>query len=114
MFLIHGGAFTGGTANDPTFDGGNVASRGHVVEVAINYRLSTLGFLALDDGVTMGNYGLADCTTALKYVRQHIKDFGGDPERITIFGQSAGAGACESFAGIARSERSFRSSTSPI
>ncbi|KAH6715868.1 cholinesterase [Leptodontidium sp. MPI-SDFR-AT-0119] len=91
MFWIHGGAFTGGTANDPTFDGGNIASRGDVVMVAINYRLSTLGFLALDDGVTKGNYGLADQINALDWVRKNIQDFGGDPKRITIFGQSAGA-----------------------
>jgi len=91
MFWIHGGAFTSGTANDPTFDGGNIASRGDVVMVAVNYRLSTLGFLALDDGVTNGNYGLADQINALDWVRKNIQNFGGDPDRITIFGQSAGA-----------------------
>ncbi|KAI0887181.1 alpha/beta-hydrolase [Annulohypoxylon maeteangense] len=93
MFWIHGGAFTGGTGNDPTFDGGNLASRGDVVVVSINYRLSTLGFLALEDNVTNGNFGLADQINALDWVRNHIKDFGGDPDRITIFGQSAGAGS---------------------
>lgn len=93
MFWIHGGAFTGGTANDNTFDGGNIVSRGDVVLVAINYRLTTLGFLALDDGVTNGNFGLADQINALDWVRAHIQDFGGDPDRITIFGQSAGAGS---------------------
>ncbi|GME47041.1 carboxylesterase from carbohydrate esterase [Neofusicoccum parvum] len=91
MFWIHGGAFTGGTGSDPTFDGGNMASRGDVVVVTINYRLSTLGFLALDDGELNGNYGLADQIIALDWVHAHIKDFGGDPDRITIFGQSAGA-----------------------
>ncbi len=93
MFWIHGGAFTGGTANDVTSDGGNLASRGDVVVVGINYRLSTLGFLALDDGETNGNFGLADQINALGWVRAHIQDFGGDPDRITIFGQSAGAGS---------------------
>jgi carboxylesterase type B len=92
-FWIHGGAFIGGTANDPTFDGGNLASRGDVVVVAINYRLLALGFLALKDGVTNGNFGLADQITALDWVRAHIRNFGGDPDRITIFGQSAGAGS---------------------
>lgn len=113
MFWIHGGAvsspmksisvweaklssnimsqFTGGTGSDPTFDGGSLVSRGDVVVITINYRLGTLGFLALDDGVTNGNFGLADQITALDWVHQHIKDFGGDPSRITIFGQSAGA-----------------------
>jgi carboxylesterase type B len=87
MFWIHGGAFTGGFNGDATFDGGNIVSRGDVLLVSINYRLATLGFLALDDGVTNGNYGLADQITALDWVRAHIADFGGDPDKITIFGQ---------------------------
>ncbi|KAK3391881.1 Alpha/Beta hydrolase protein [Sordaria brevicollis] len=90
---IHGGAFTGGTSSDATFDGGNMASRGDVVVVAINYRLSSLGFLALADGKTNGNYGLSDQVTALQWVRENIAKFGGDPEQVTIFGQSAGAGS---------------------
>lgn len=92
MFWIHGGAFTSGTGNDPTVDGANIASRGDIVLVAINYRLGSLGFLALDDGVTKGNYGFADQLNALDWVRRNIKSFGGDPNRITVFGQSAGAG----------------------
>ena len=91
MFWIHGGAFTSGTGSDPTFDGGSLVSRGDVVVVTINYRLGTLGFLALNDGVTNGNFGLADQITALDWVHEHIRAFGGDPNRITIFGQSAGA-----------------------
>ncbi|KAI0408594.1 cholinesterase [Xylaria palmicola] len=91
MLWIHGGAFTGGTANDKVFDGGNLASRSDVVVVAINYRLGTFGFLALEDGVTNGNFGLADQIAALDWVKQNIHSFGGDPNRITIFGQSAGA-----------------------
>ncbi|GKT95471.1 alpha/beta hydrolase [Colletotrichum tofieldiae] len=77
MFWIHGGALTGGFGN--------------VVVVTINYRLGTLGYLALDDGETNGNFGLADQILALDWVREHIRDFGGDPNKITIFGQSAGA-----------------------
>jgi carboxylesterase type B len=91
MFWIHGGAFTGGTHNDPVFDGSNISSRGDVILVAVNYRLGTLGFLALDDAVANGNYGLQDQITALEWVRRNIHNFGGDPDRITIFGQSAGA-----------------------
>ncbi|KAK4143660.1 Alpha/Beta hydrolase protein [Dichotomopilus funicola] len=90
---IHGGAFTGGTANDPTFDGANIVSRGDMVLVAINYRLLAFGFLALKDGKTNGNFGLADQITALGWVREHIHNFGGDKDRITVFGQSAGAGS---------------------
>ncbi|KAK2629552.1 hypothetical protein QTJ16_000372 [Diplocarpon rosae] len=93
MFWVHGGAFVTGSGNDPTFDGGNIAARGDVVMVTINYRLGTLGFLALDDEVTKGNYGLADAINALDWVRRNIQNFGGDPNRITIFGQSAGAAA---------------------
>ncbi|KAJ5764227.1 hypothetical protein N7533_002908 [Penicillium manginii] len=93
MFWIHGGAFTSGSGSDTLMDGSNLASRGDVVVVTINYRLGTLGFLALDDGETNGNYGIADQITALNWVRRNIRDFGGDPDRITIFGQSAGAGS---------------------
>ncbi|WRT65285.1 uncharacterized protein IL334_002228 [Kwoniella shivajii] len=93
MMQIHGGAFTGGTGNDPSLDGGALASRGDVVVVDINYRLTTLGFLALQDGITNGNFGLGDQVTALNWIQKYIKHFGGDPNRVTIFGQSAGAGS---------------------
>jgi carboxylesterase type B len=93
MFQIHGGAFTGGQGSDPGLDGTGLASRGDVVVVTINYRLSTLGFLALNDGITNGNYGLGDQVTALDWVREYISSFGGDKDKITIFGQSAGAGS---------------------
>ncbi|TFK32362.1 Alpha/Beta hydrolase protein [Crucibulum laeve] len=93
LFWIHGGGFTGGEGSDGIFDGGNMASRSDVVVVTINYRLGTLGFLALDDGVTNGNFGIADQVTALQWVQDHIADFGGDPTRVTIYGQSAGAGS---------------------
>jgi len=72
-FWIRGGAFTGGTANDPTIDGGNIASRGEVVMCAINCRLSTLGFLALNVGVTKGNFRFVDQINALDCVRQNIQ-----------------------------------------
>ena len=88
MCWIHGDAFAGGTGADPTFDSGNLKSSGDVVMVAINYRLSTLGFLALNDGKTNENYGLDDIITAFDWVRTHITDFGGDPNRITIFRHS--------------------------
>lgn len=108
LFWIHGGAFTSGSGNDPTFDGGNIVSRGDVVMVAINYRLSTLGFLALDDGVTRGNYGLGDQLSALDWVRANIQDFGGDPDRITIFGQSAGAASVRAIMASPKSTGKFK------
>lgn len=91
MVFVHGGSFTTGDASDSFSDGGNLASRGDVVVVSINYRLGIFGFLALDDGSTNGNYGLHDQITALKWLKQNIKTFGGDADRITMFGQSAGA-----------------------
>lgn len=97
MFWIHGGAFTSGAGSQS--DGGNMASRGDVVIVTINYRLSTLGFLALEDGKTNGNFGIADQILALDWVRQYIAAFGGDPSRITLFGQSAGAGSVRAMLG---------------
>ncbi|KAI5832677.1 alpha/beta-hydrolase [Schizophyllum commune Tattone D] len=90
IFWIHGGGNTGGTGADATFDGGSLASRADVVVVTINHRLNIFGFLALADGVVIGNYALADKIAALKWVKAHIADFGGDPERVTIIGQSAG------------------------
>lgn len=65
MFWIHGGGFTGGTGADPGSDGGNLASREDIVVVTINYRLSTLGFLAIPGTNITGNYGIADQITAL-------------------------------------------------
>lgn len=84
-----------------------MASRGDIVVVAINYRLSTLGFLALKDGVTNGNYGLADQITALDWVRKNIQSLGGDPDRITIFGQSAGAGSVRALIASPKAAKKF-------
>ncbi|KAG9002775.1 hypothetical protein FRB94_004722 [Tulasnella sp. JGI-2019a] len=93
LVWIHGGAFTSGSGSDPTADGGNMASRGDIVVVTINYRLSTLGFLAVPGTSITGNYGIADQITALEWVQANIAAFGGDPNKITIGGQSAGAGS---------------------
>ncbi|MBE3111014.1 MAG: carboxylesterase family protein, partial [Acidobacteria bacterium] len=92
MFYIYGGAFTSGSSKNTNTDGTNLASRGDVVSIASNYRVSTLGFLSLNDGVHDGNYALSDVITALEWVQQNAESFGGDPERVTIFGESAGAG----------------------
>jgi len=100
MVWIHGGGFTSGTASDPTFDGGNMASRGDVVVVTINYRLGTLGFLALNGTSITGNYGLVDQLTALEWLQYHVEAFGGDPGKITIFGQSAGAASVRALLSI--------------
>ncbi|KAL5114038.1 hypothetical protein ACEQ8H_008094 [Pleosporales sp. CAS-2024a] len=92
MLYIHGGAFLSGSGSDPVFDGGNLASRGDVVVVTINYRLGTFGFLVYGSHTGLnGNYGIGDMVTALEWVQRNIASFGGDPQHVTIFGQSAGA-----------------------
>jgi carboxylesterase type B len=91
MFWIYGGGNTVGTGTDPEKEGVNVASRGDVVVVTFNYRLGNLGFLPFNDGVHNGNYAISDMLTALQWVNKNIEAFGGDPKRITIWGESAGA-----------------------
>lgn len=96
MVWIHGGGNTDGFAHEPNYLGHNLARRG-VVVVSIQYRLGALGFTAHPAlssesarGVS-GNYGILDQIAALQWVRQNIAAFGGDPERVTLFGESAGA-----------------------
>lgn len=95
-FWVHGGAYMGGWGHEITMDGDAWATRG-VILVTINYRLGIMGFLSHPllakedtDGVS-GNYGTWDQVAALKWVRNNIAQFGGDPDNIMIFGQSAGA-----------------------
>lgn len=94
LFYIHGGGFTGGCAHEKHFDDPVWAKKG-VIAVSIHYRLGPLGFLCLpelkDEAGRTGNYGLYDQLCALKWVRDNIAAFGGDPDAITIMGQSAGA-----------------------
>ena len=96
MVWFHGGAHTGGYAHVPLFDGKEFARNG-VVLVTVNYRLGVWGFLAhpaLSDeseNDSSGNYGLLDKIASLKWVEKNIASFGGDPENVTIFGQSAGS-----------------------
>jgi carboxylesterase type B len=93
MLYLYGGGFTSGSGKNPNTDGTNLASRGDVVSVSINYRVGNIGFLAFDDGVHNGNYALSDMVTALEWVKLYISYFGGDPDRVTLFGESAGAQA---------------------
>jgi carboxylesterase type B len=99
MFWIHGGGFTGGTGADPVSDGGNLASKEDIVVVTINYRLSTLGFLAIPGTDIRGNFGIADQIVALDWVIANIASFGGDASQITIIGGSAGAGSVRTLLG---------------
>lgn len=95
LVWIHGGGLTGGMSSEKVADGSHLAREG-VVVVTIAYRLSVLGFLAhpeltREDGKASGNYGLRDMIAALKWVRANIAQFGGDPDRVTLMGGSAGA-----------------------
>ncbi|XP_059057239.1 juvenile hormone esterase-like [Achroia grisella] len=89
MFFIHGGAFKSGSGNDDYY-GPDFLVNHDVVLVTINYRLEVLGFLCLDTPEVPGNAGLKDQVFALKWVKQNISKFGGDPNNITIFGESVG------------------------
>ncbi len=93
---IHGGGFSEGSGSVAVYDGEGLAKQG-LVMVTLNYRLGVFGFLA-HPGLTResgreasGNYGLLDCLAALKWIRENIAAFGGDPGRVTLAGQSAGS-----------------------
>ena len=96
MVWIHGGAFIQGSSSVSIYDGARLAEEGDVVVVTINYRIGALGFLALpelsaeSDRNTSGNYGVLDQIYALEWVRDNIAAFGGSPNNVTIFGESAG------------------------
>ena len=102
---IHGGGYREGWGSEPEFDGQEWGAK-DVVLVSINYRLGVFGFLthpelsAESPHHVSGNYGILDQIEALKWIRENIAQFGGDPDNVTIFGQSAGAGSvktlCES------------------
>ncbi|KAK9762943.1 hypothetical protein K7432_010818 [Basidiobolus ranarum] len=91
MVYIYGGAFVTGSNSIPIYDGGHIVSRGNVVMVSINYRLGALGFLYYPQLGIKGNQGILDQQLAIKWVKDNIASFGGDPNKITIFGESAGA-----------------------
>ncbi|XP_041369473.1 cholinesterase 2-like [Gigantopelta aegis] len=89
MVWIHGGGFVTGKAQQ--FDSSSLAIQGDVIMVVIQYRLGPFGFLSTSDDVIPGNYGLWDQLTVLRWIKDNILYFGGDPEKVTIFGESAGA-----------------------
>ena len=101
MVFIHGGSFTRGAGGVPLYDGSALAKRG-VVVVTINYRLGRFGYFAHPaltkenaDGGRLGNYGFMDQIAALQWVQKNIRAFGGDPKKVTVFGESAGAVAVQ-------------------
>lgn len=95
MLFVHGGGFSFGSAVHPCYEGASLARNGGVIVVTIAYRLGVLGFLAhpsLEDADEpyFGNFGLQDQIAGLRWVHKNIAAFGGDPDNITIFGESAG------------------------
>ncbi len=102
MFFIHGGSHVRGSASEllsgvRLYDGAHIAEAGDVIVVSINYRVGALGFMAHpamaaeSEHGAAGNYGILDQRLALTWVQDNIAAFGGDPDRVTVFGQSAGA-----------------------
>ena len=100
LVYIHGGAFNGGTVNSVLYDGSRLCKRGDAVVVTLNHRLNAFGFLYLAEitqdpaFVDSGNVGMLDLILALTWVKNNIARFGGDPSRVTIFGQSGGGAKC--------------------
>jgi len=97
LVWLHGGAYVLGSSSQTLYDGRRLVGHGDVVVVTVNYRLGVLGFLDLSSFDTAGrlfdsNVGLRDVVAALRWVRDNIAAFGGDPQRVTLFGESAGAG----------------------
>jgi len=97
MVWFHGGGFTAGSYVElPSYDGENISHKGDVVLVSVNHRLNVLGFLDLsaygDKYKSSSNAGLLDLVAALQWIKQNIAQFGGDPDNVTIFGQSGGGG----------------------
>lgn len=112
MFWIHGGAFVIGSGSTPLYDGTRFAAHGDVVVVSINYRLGALGFLHLDeifgaDFAGSGNAGILDQVCALEWVRDNIEAFGGDPDQVTIFGESAGGMSVGTLLGLPAAQGLF-------
>ena len=93
MFWIHGGTFTTGTIFSMAYDGAYLAQLGDVIVVTVNYRMGPFGFLYSDDesSGSPGNQGLYDQILALKWVQDNIEYFGGNPNDVTVFGESAGS-----------------------
>jgi para-nitrobenzyl esterase len=112
MVWLHGGAYVLGSGSQALYDGRRLASSGDVVVVTVNYRVGALGFLDLSSFSTSrrqfdSNVGLRDVLAALGWVRDNIAAFGGDPRRVTLFGESAGAGIVTTLIASAAAEGLF-------
>src|SRR5947207_10546545 len=105
MVWIHGGAFTAGAGSIPWYSGSNLARKGDVVVVTVNYRLGVFGFLHVEpllgsEFAGAANNGIRDQIAAIAWVRENIASFGGDPDNITLFGESAGGMSVATLLGV--------------
>ena len=105
MFYIHGGAYSHGSGSSPLYDGTRLCKRGDVVVVTVNHRLNGFGYLYLArlggaQFADSGNAGMLDLVLALRWVRENIQEFGGDPERVMVFGQSGGGAKIATLMGM--------------
>ena len=116
LVWIHGGGFTSGAPSLAAYDGSALATRGEVVVVGVHYRLGALGFAPLlgPDGEPAApagepwcNFGMLDLLAALEWVAEHVERFGGDPEQVTLFGESAGAMAIGTLLAMPRARGRF-------
>lgn len=110
MVWIHGGGFTGGSGSQALYDGGPLAVRGDVVVVTINYRLGALGYVDIRaiGGEGTANAGQLDQIAALEWVRDNVAALGGDPEDVTVFGESAGGMAVATLLAMPEARGLFR------
>ena len=113
LVWIHGGGFTAGAGSIPWYSGSRLAREGDVVVVTINYRLGTFGFMDVasllgSEHAGAGNNGLRDQIAALEWVRDNIGAFGGDPAKVTIFGESAGGMSVATLLGTPSATGLFR------
>ncbi len=106
MVWIQGGGYLFGTSGLPEYDGGRLAREGNVVVVTFNYRVGIEGFAQIDGAPA--NRGLLDQVAALEWVQDNINIFGGDPDRVTVFGQSAGGGCVAALLAMPRANGLFR------
>ena len=106
MVWIQGGAYVIGMSGLPEYDGGRLARDGGVVVVTFNYRVGIEGFAQIEGAPA--NRGLLDQVAALEWVRDNIRAFGGDPDRVTVFGQSAGGGSVAALLAMDRAAGLFR------
>ena len=105
LFYIHGGAFDEGSGSSPLYDGARLCQRGDVVVVTVNHRLNAFGYLYLarlagPEYADSGNVGMLDLVLALRWVRDNIAQFGGDPRRVMVFGQSGGGAKIATLMGM--------------